>query len=68
MALVTIVGYPCSGKSTRAAQLASAFESKLSDSNYTGPKLKVVIVSDQSNHVSRSVYDGTYHITTFQGF
>lgn len=59
MALVTIVGYPCSGKSTRTAQLAKAFETHLSDPTYTGPRLNVVIVSDESSHVSRSVYDGT---------
>ena len=58
MALVTIVGYPCSGKSRRSAQLASAFEARLSDPNYTGPTLKLITVSDDSLHVPRSVYDG----------
>lgn len=57
MALVTIVGYPCSGKSRRSAQLASAFEARLSDPNYTGPTLKLITVSDDSLHVPRSVYD-----------
>jgi protein KTI12 len=60
MALVTIVGYPCSGKSRFTTQLASAFETRLSDPSYTGPKLKVIIVNDESIHVSRSVYDGLF--------
>ena len=58
MALVTIVGYPCSGKSTRAVQLVSAVEKHLSDATYTGPRFRVVIVDDESNHIPRSVYDG----------
>ncbi|ORY34343.1 chromatin associated protein KTI12 [Naematelia encephala] len=57
MALITITGFPCSGKSTRAAQLKSNFEARLADPDYTGPSLKVVIVNDESSHVSRSVYD-----------
>ncbi|CAD6583746.1 MAG: hypothetical protein TREMPRED_003644 [Tremellales sp. Tagirdzhanova-0007] len=57
MALVTIVGYPCSGKSTRAVQLVSAVEKHLSDATYTGPRFRVVIVDDESNHIPRSVYD-----------
>lgn len=58
MALVTIVGFPCSGKSTRASQLKQYFENRLKDESYTGPRLDVVIVDDESSHVPRSVYDG----------
>jgi hypothetical protein len=60
MALVTISGYPCSGKSRRAAELAKYLETRLSDSTYKGPKLEVVTVNDEENHVLRSVYDGAY--------
>ena len=58
MALVTIVGYPCSGKSRRAAQLKESFQARLADPNYPGPQLEVVIVDDESCHVPTSVYDG----------
>ncbi|EIW73277.1 hypothetical protein TREMEDRAFT_24439 [Tremella mesenterica DSM 1558] len=57
MALVTLVGYPCSGKSTLASKLKIEFEARLSDSSYSGPKLSVVIISDESCHVPRTVYD-----------
>ncbi|KAK4688018.1 protein KTI12, partial [Tremellales sp. Uapishka_1] len=57
MALVTVSGFPCSGKSHRSSQLAKYFESRLSDPAYAGPKLSVVVVDDESNHVPRSVYD-----------
>lgn len=57
MALVTIVGYPCSGKSKLAEELVKDFQARLSSPDYTGPKLDVVLVSDDTSHVSRSVYD-----------
>lgn len=57
MALITISGFPCSGKSTRALQLQQDFLARLSSPEYTGPKLRVIIVDDESNHVPRSVYD-----------
>ena len=57
MALVTIVGYPCSGKSKLAEELVKDFQARLSSPEYTGPKLDVVLVSDDTSHVSRSVYD-----------
>jgi protein KTI12 len=60
MALVTLVGYPCSGKTRRAAELAKYFEARLSDPAHSGPKFSVVVVDDESNHVSRSVYDGKH--------
>lgn len=60
MALVTIVGYPCSGKSTIATKLKAYFEERLAEEGYNGPRLEVILVSDESSHVSRSVYDGTH--------
>lgn len=58
MALVTISGYPCSGKSTRAKQLAAYFQKRLGEAGYEGPKLRVVLVDDEGSHVERAVYDG----------
>lgn len=58
MALITISGYPASGKTRRAGQLKSYFEKKLEDSSYEGPKLKVVLISDDTLNIKRSVYDG----------
>lgn len=61
MALVTIVGYPCSGKSRIAEALVEDFRGRLADPSYTGPKLEVVHVSDENSHVPRSVYDSELH-------
>lgn len=58
MALITFTGYPCSGKSKRTQQLKVYLESKLADAEYHGPALKVVVLSDDSLDLSRSVYDG----------
>ena len=58
MALVTIAGYPCSGKSRLAKLLADDFRIRLDAQEYDGPKYDVVIVNDESSHVPRSVYDG----------
>ncbi|ORX34635.1 chromatin associated protein KTI12 [Kockovaella imperatae] len=57
MALVTIAGYPCSGKSRIARMLADDFRARLQSSEYDGPKFEVVVVDDDSSHVPRSVYD-----------
>lgn len=62
MALVTIVGYPCSGKTRIAEALVEDFTKRLADPSYTGPKLDVVHVSDENSHVARSVYDSAYHL------
>ncbi|KAK7692458.1 hypothetical protein QCA50_004083 [Cerrena zonata] len=56
MALVTITGYPSSGKSRRALQLKTHLESRLQDPNYAGPKLKVQIISDDELNLDRNVY------------
>lgn len=58
MALITITGYPCSGKSKRAQQLKEYLESKLANPEYGGPTLKVVVLSDDNLNLSRGVYDG----------
>jgi len=57
MACITISGYPCSGKSYRAEQLKKALEERLADPQYTGPKLKVHVLSDEEINVSRNAYD-----------
>ncbi|KAK0211263.1 chromatin associated protein KTI12 [Desarmillaria ectypa] len=57
MALITISGYPCSGKSRRAQQIVSFIQEKLKDPEYTGPQLNVVLISDESLNISRSAYD-----------
>lgn len=67
MALVTITGFPCSGKSTRAQQLKRNFEKRLKEPEYDGPALEVVIVDDESSHVPRSTYDCMYYISITAG-
>jgi protein KTI12 len=56
MALVTIVGFPCCGKSTRAKQIKEYLEKRIADET-EGPKLSVVLVDDDNSHVPRSTYD-----------
>lgn len=64
MALVTVSGYPCSGKSTRAEELKAWVEEKIAaDKQAAGadgtPKFdNVVLVSDGGVHVTRAAYDG----------
>jgi hypothetical protein len=58
MALLTISGYPCSGKSIRTNQLKDAFEEQLADPSYNGPVKKVVVVSDDLLNLTRQAYDG----------
>ena len=62
MALVTIVGYPCSGKTRFAVSLAEDITSRLASPSYTGPKFTVSVVDDDSSHVSRAVYDSEFCI------
>jgi len=57
MALITLSGYPCSGKSRRAAQIKDHLEHKLQEPTYAGQNLKVIILSDDSLHIDRSVYN-----------
>lgn len=58
MSLVTISGYPSSGKTRRAQQLQLALESRLQDPGYEGPPLKVKILSDDELNISRDAYKG----------
>lgn len=66
MALITVTGYPSSGKSKRAQQLKEYLEARLAGSEYHGPSLKVVVLSDDSLSLSRSVYDGIRMCASFQ--
>lgn len=62
MAMVTMCGYPCSGKSTRAQQLAAFFDRKLADPS-TPTHLKprrVVVVNDEALSISKHAYDGQF--------
>jgi protein KTI12 len=56
MALVTIVGFPCCGKSTRASQIKEYLEKRIRE-EAEGPRLGVVLVDDDNSHVPRSTYD-----------
>lgn len=56
MALITIVGFPCSGKSTRASQIKEYLEKRIRNES-DGPKLGIVLVDDDNSHVPRSTYD-----------
>lgn len=61
MALVTVSGYPCSGKSRRVQQLKEYLESRLVEPDPESsniPNLKVVVISDDSLNIKRNVYDG----------
>lgn len=58
MALITITGYPCSGKTRRANQLKAALESRLQDPSYSGPQFKVKILSDDELNLTRDAYKG----------
>ena len=58
MALITISGYPCAGKSRRATQIKDHLEKRLSDPSYTGPSLRVTVISDDTLHIARSAYNG----------
>ena len=62
MALVTFSGYPCSGKTRRATQLKDDLECRLADPSYSGPLLKVVVLSDDILNVERSSYNGVVPI------
>lgn len=58
MALITISGYPASGKSRRAHQLQTYLENQLQDPSYQGPALNVKVISDDNLNIKRRVYDG----------
>ncbi|KAG6917421.1 hypothetical protein DXG01_002506 [Tephrocybe rancida] len=56
MALVTISGFPCSGKTKRADQIRTTLEVYLKE-NYQGPITKVVVLSDDALSLRRASYD-----------
>lgn len=60
MALVTLSGYPSSGKTTRAKQLETYLNHRLSspDCPRQLSKAKVLIINDESLSLSKTVYDG----------
>ncbi|KAF8585952.1 chromatin associated protein KTI12 [Ramaria rubella] len=57
MALVTFTGFPASGKSKRAQELKTYLDSRFQSPTHTGPKLKVVLLSDEGLNVPRSAYN-----------
>ncbi|RDB16812.1 Protein kti12 [Hypsizygus marmoreus] len=57
MALITISGFPCSGKTRRAEQIRSSLETYIHDESYQGPITKVVLLSDDTLNLKRSSYD-----------
>lgn len=60
MAMITVCGFPCSGKSTRAQQLANFVQAKLADP-HCPPKhraRKVVVLNDESLGIHKHSYDG----------
>ena len=57
MALITISGYPCSGKTTRALQIKHLLVDFLKDPTYNGPLRSVELISDDHLNLNRAVYD-----------
>ncbi|VDC05532.1 unnamed protein product [Peniophora sp. CBMAI 1063] len=57
MAMITVSGFPSSGKSRRVAALQADLERRLLDASYDGPLKRVVVLSDDSLNISRSAYD-----------
>lgn len=57
MALVTVSGFPCSGKSSRVDQLRSHLQSALAHPDYAGPKYKIEVISDTSLSIARTAYN-----------
>lgn len=61
--LIIITGLPCSGKSTRARQLQDylaqriAKETPPATSSSSSPKYRLHLISDQTQSISREVYD-----------
>ncbi|KAH9948688.1 chromatin associated protein KTI12 [Amylocystis lapponica] len=57
MALITVSGFPSSGKTRRAVQLQRHLETRLQDVEYVGPQQKVAVLSDDVLNVGREVYN-----------
>lgn len=58
MACITISGFPCSGKTTRASELKNYLAERMAAPEYEGDKYKVSVISDETFHVQRNSYDG----------
>ncbi|PPQ70687.1 hypothetical protein CVT24_000169 [Panaeolus cyanescens] len=56
MALITISGYPASGKSTRAQQIQNWINQKIQDKSYNGPIKHVQVISDHSLQIHPQAY------------
>ncbi|KAI0305651.1 chromatin associated protein KTI12 [Multifurca ochricompacta] len=67
MALVTFTGYPSSGKTHRAIQLKGHLDRRLTDPSYSGPKLKVIVLSDDALNIDRSSYNDSLLERTARG-
>ncbi|BGO93823.1 kti12, chromatin associated [Rhodotorula toruloides] len=60
MAMITVCGYPCSGKTTRALQLVSFLEHRLNDTATPArhrSASKVVLINDESLGIAKAAYD-----------
>ncbi len=62
MACITISGFPCSGKTKRCSELKEYLEAKLASEDFffeggEKHKVQVIVISDDSLGISRSVYD-----------
>ena len=71
MAMVTLCGYPCSGKSTRAQQLAAFLDRKLADpstpTHLQRALRRVVVVNDEGLSISKHAYDGQFLLPLRRG-
>ncbi|KAF9049693.1 chromatin associated protein KTI12 [Panaeolus papilionaceus] len=59
MALITISGFPSSGKSTRAKQIQQWIQHKIQQNDYNGPIKNVEIISDHSLQIQSQVYSSS---------
>lgn len=65
MALVTISGFPSSGKTRRAEQIRLSVQQFIQ--SYPGPLSKVVLLSDDTLNLNRSSYDDSQSEKTARG-
>lgn len=69
MAMITVCGYPCSGKTTRAHQLVSFLQHRLNDTATPArhrSASKVVLINDESLGIAKAAYDGQYALTLLE--
>ena len=58
MPLIIITGYPCSGKTSRALEVKKLLEDKVKAA--AAEPIKIEIVNDESLHIPKSAYKGTF--------